>query len=456
MNTSIGRGSKTLDPQRSTPTRIVTDQPVDPLIGRVIAGRYQILALIGVGGMGRVYMAEHVRMLRKCAVKVMNPDLALAADAVGRFNREAANAARVNHPNVAQVFDFGETEDGMLYLAMEYVEGETLRTIVAREAPLPLDRAADLTLQIADALAPAHHLGIVHRDLKPDNVLVTRQHDGVELVKVVDFGIAKTVQREPGEASQTITTAGVSLGTPDYMSPEQLASEQLDSRSDLYALGLVLFNMLTGSQPYPPITSKETLIRRLTSKPMSLADAMPNADWPPALQSALDRALAPNAVDRYATVTEFAQDVTIAAAQRNTETLRDTQPMLEAPIPMTEDSSSRWAQMIAAAALFLVVGIGAGTLILNKRPPAKAAASPVKPAPRPRPDTGAALLVQEIRAHAKRASALFGKGNAAGARAEVREMEGKTQTLRRVYPAVADSLLIETQARGGFQRPPPS
>src|SRR5579884_2123766 len=250
----------------------------DHLIGQVIADRYQVLELIGEGGMGRVYLAEHVRMGRKSAVKVMSPNMALSADAITRFNREAANAARINHPNVAQIYDFGETSDGVLYLAMEFVEGETLRNIIHRDGPLPPARAANLTKQIADALAAAHHLGIVHRDLKPDNIMVGRHHDGSDWVKVVDFGIAKTVQGsgDPGSGSQTVTTAGVSLGTPEYMSPEQLAGERLDSRTDLYSLGLVLFNMLTGDLPYPKVTSRETLVRRLTEHPRTLAEVAPS------------------------------------------------------------------------------------------------------------------------------------------------------------------------------------
>jgi serine/threonine-protein kinase len=271
-------------------------------------------------------------------------------------------------------------------------------------------------------------------------------------VKVVDFGIAKTVQREPGDASQTVTTTGISLGTPDYMSPEQLASEKLDSRSDLYALGLVLFKMLTANLPYPPITSKETLIRRLTSMPLSLAEVVPDEDWPAALQMALDRALALEVADRYESVTEFAQDVTIAAAQHGTETMRVTLPMAQRPAKEIEVStSSRWQPILAAAVLFVLVAVGSGAVFMNWRTPRKAAAAPPRKVAEPDPATA---LVQEIRAHARRASALMAKGNAAGARAEVREMESKTQTLRRVYPAVADSLLIETQARGGNQRPP--
>src|SRR5438105_3896423 len=284
----------------------------DPLIGQLIADRYQVLALIGEGGMGRVYLAEHVRMGRKSALKVINPALATTADAISRFNREAANACKINHPNVAQVYDFGEMADGTLYLAMEYIDGETLDTVVAREGPLPPLRAAQITKQIADALYAAHHLGIVHRDLKPENVMIARHLDGTDWVKVVDFGIAKTIQRD-GAGSQTVTTAGVSLGTPEYMSPEQLAGEKLDHRTDVYSLGLLLFNMLTGELPYPKLTSKETLVRRLTSRPSTLAEVRPDLPWPEELQPALDRALAPEVADRYDSVSEFGRAVLRAA-----------------------------------------------------------------------------------------------------------------------------------------------
>jgi eukaryotic-like serine/threonine-protein kinase len=289
----------------------------DPLIGLVIADRYQVLQILGEGGMGRVYLAEHVRMGRKSAVKVMSPNLALSAEAISRFNREASNASRINHPNVAQIYDFGETSDGMLYLAMEFVEGETLRQLIERDGPMPAPRAADITKQVASALAAAHHLGIVHRDLKPDNIMIARHHDGTDWVKVVDFGIAKTVQGsgESGAGSQTVTTAGVSLGTPEYMSPEQLAGERLDSRTDLYSLGLVLFNMLTGDLPYPRVTSKDTLVRRLTSKPRQLADVAPDGNWPTRLQAALDRALAQEPSERYSTVVDFGRDVVAASAE---------------------------------------------------------------------------------------------------------------------------------------------
>src|SRR3954471_8778159 len=283
----------------------------DPLLGRTIADRYFIKELLGVGGMGRVYIAEHVALGRKSAVKAINPSHANSAEAISRFNREAANASRINHPNVAQIYDFGES-DGVLYLAMEFIEGEALATTIERLGPVAAPRAANITMQVADALAAAHQLGIVHRDLKPENIMIGRKHDGGDWVKVVDFGIAKTIEPEKG---QNVTTVGVSLGTPEYMSPEQFAGEKLDHRTDIYSLGLVLFNMLTGQLPYPKVTSKETLVKRLTTQPAPLAQVRPDTPWPPGLQTALDRALAPDATERYGRVSDFAADV-VRASER--------------------------------------------------------------------------------------------------------------------------------------------
>ena len=299
----------------------------DTLLGKVIADRYHILELLGVGGMGRVYLAEHVALGRKSAVKVISPAYANSAEAITRFNREAANASRINHPNIAQIYDFGES-DGVLYLAMEFIEGEALSAMIERLGPLPLARAANITMQVADALGAAHTLGIVHRDLKPENIMIGRRHDGSDWVKVVDFGIAKTVERE--EASQNVTVAGVSLGTPEYMSPEQFAGEKLDHRTDIYSLGLVLYNLLTGQLPYPKVTSKETLVKRLTSPPKPLAEARTDIGWPPGLQTALDRALAPEASARYNLVTDFAADV-VRASERAPGVPRRVQEPITAP-----------------------------------------------------------------------------------------------------------------------------
>jgi serine/threonine-protein kinase len=350
----------------------------DPLIGRVLAERYDILELLGVGGMGRVYVAEHVALGRKSAVKVISPDYANSAEAISRFNREAANASRINHPNVAQVYDFGTTPDGTLYLAMEFIDGEPLSKVIERLGALTVQRAAAITMQVAEGLAAAHHLGIVHRDLKPENIMVGRNSDGSDWVKVVDFGIAKTVESDQG--SQTLTTAGVNLGTPEYMSPEQFAGERLDHRTDIYSLGLVVFNMLTGQLPYATVTSKETLVKRLTSKPRPLAEARPQTVWPSGLQTALDRALAPEANDRYHTVTDFGRDVVRVCTRTGGAGVSQARvravpapsewatpvaaTTAQRPRPIVTRSDSRM-RVWPAIFVVLLAGVGAGWLVVT-------------------------------------------------------------------------------------------
>ena len=233
------------------------------LVGTIIADRYHVVKKLGEGGMGQVYLAEHVKMGRKSAVKVMNPGMTQDPDAISRFNREASNASRINHANVAAIYDFGETPDGIIYLAMEYVEGDALTKVIETHGALPPRRAGDIMRQSGEALAAAHDLGIVHRDLKPDNIMITRGRDGADLVKIVDFGIAKAGNAE----NQKVTKTGLVVGTPEYMSPEQLAGDSLDGRSDIYSLALVGFNMLTGKLPFPSETVQESMIMRLTDRP---------------------------------------------------------------------------------------------------------------------------------------------------------------------------------------------
>lgn len=369
-------------------------QADDSLIGCIVADRYQVLSRLGEGGMGRVYLAEHVRMGRKCALKVISPALATTADAISRFNREAANAAKINHPNVAQIYDFGES-DGILYIAMEYIEGETLDAIVSRDSALAPARAAQIAKQIADALHAAHHLGIVHRDLKPENVMIARHLDGTDWVKVVDFGIAKTVQRD-GAGSQTVTTAGVSLGTPEFMSPEQLAGEQLDHRTDIYSLGLVLFTALTGELPYPRVTSKETLVKRLISRPRTLAEVRPSVDWPAALQEVLDRALAPELADRYDNVAELGRDVVQAVSESPMLAAAPTVVSRLVPRPASAPrrkpdgapvSRALLRRAVPLAALAAVVIFGAAMALARQALPHRAPWPPIQH------DTTAALAI---------------------------------------------------------------
>jgi serine/threonine protein kinase len=290
----------------------------DDIIGSVIADRYHVLRKLGEGGMGQVYLAEHVKMGRMSAIKVMTPSLAHDADAVGRFNREAANASKISHPNIAAIYDFGETSDGLIYLAMEFVEGESLTKLCEALGALPAPRAAEIARQVASALEAAHERGIVHRDLKPDNIMISRGRDGADLVKVVDFGIAKAAEG----AGQKVTRTGLVVGTPEYMSPEQLTGDALDGRSDLYALALVTFNMLTGSLPFTGQTTQEALLKRLTDRPLSLAEARPDLAWPPALQAVLDRALSRLASDRYQHASEFGAAMVAAVAGMSADDLQ--------------------------------------------------------------------------------------------------------------------------------------
>jgi cytochrome c-type biogenesis protein CcmH/NrfG len=335
------------------------------LVGSIIAERYHVIRKLGEGGMGQVYLAEHVKMGRQSAVKVMHPAMVHDADAIGRFNREAANASRIDHPNVAAIYDFGETPDGLVYLAMQYVEGETLTRIVQANGALPPLRAAEITRQAAEGLYAAHGMGIVHRDLKPDNIMVTRDRDGLDSVKVVDFGIAKAA----GNASQKVTRTGTVVGTPEYMSPEQLAGEEVDGRSDLYSLALVAFHMLTGELPFPAATTQTAMIMRLTEKPRSLAEMKPDVAWPDEVQTVMSKALEREASKRYATPREFGRALYAAIEKMPVRPSRvaDTRVIDAAALePATEvvTPSSAGPSKIGRKKRSAMIAVGVGALVL--------------------------------------------------------------------------------------------
>jgi len=308
------------------------------LIGSIIADRYLVLAKLGEGGMGRVYLAEHVKMGRKSAVKVMNPGAVNDSDAISRFNREAANASRISHQHVAQVYDFGETPDGLIYLAMEFVEGEALTDILKRDGALPPERAGEIVRQTAEALSVAHDMGIVHRDLKPDNIMLAKFRDGSDCVKVVDFGIAKAA----GVEAQKVTKTGLVIGTPEYMSPEQIAGDPLDARSDIYSLGLVAYNILTGRLPFNSKTAQESVIMRLTEPPMRLAQTRPQIAWTPAVQQVMDKALQRDAALRYSSANEFGR--ALSAAVQGLSTASHSSAATEIAEPVVRVPPTRVAE----------------------------------------------------------------------------------------------------------------
>jgi serine/threonine protein kinase len=316
------------------------------IVGDVIAERYHVLKKLGEGGMGTVYLAEHVKMGRKSAVKIMNPGMVNDADAIQRFNREATNASKITHTNVAAIYDFGETKDGLIYLAMEFIEGESLTSLIEKNGALPAQRAANIAQQTAEGLVVAHDMGIVHRDLKPDNIMIAKNRDGSDCVKVVDFGIAKATEN----TNQKVTKTGLVVGTPEYMSPEQLAGDKLDGRSDIYSLGLVTFNMLTGKLPFPSETVQESMIMRLTDRPRTLTEMTGQAHWPQQLQDVLDKALSRDAAERYQNAGQFGRDLVKAVDAMPASALSagGTLVLGATSVPATRVSSAAKTKAMAA------------------------------------------------------------------------------------------------------------
>jgi serine/threonine-protein kinase len=234
------------------------------LVGTVLAGRYRIERLLGSGGMGSVYRAEHVLMRKACAVKVLHREMTQVKEIVARFEREAVAAARIEHPNVATATDFGQLENGSFYLVLEFIEGKSLSQLIAEAGALNEERALLIARQISDALAAAHAAGIVHRDLKPDNVMLVSKEGASDFVKVLDFGIAKLKIEEPGPNEQALTRLNTVMGTPEYMSPEQARGEPVDHRADLYTVGVILYEMLSGCSPFRHEEFVVVLTKKLT------------------------------------------------------------------------------------------------------------------------------------------------------------------------------------------------
>src|SRR4051812_40138411 len=220
----------------------------DPLIGRVLSERYRIQRKVGEGGMGTVYQAEHALIGKKIALKVLFPELTRRADLVARFLQEAKSASRIGHENVIDISDFGQSPEGMVYIAMELLEGHDLAHVIKSEGPMAWPRARPILMQIAKALRAAHEHGIIHRDMKPENVYLIQREGRPDFVKVLDFGIAKVVT--PDGDGPRLTQTGMVFGTPEYMSPEQAQGQTPDHRVDIYAVGCLMYHMLTGDVPF--------------------------------------------------------------------------------------------------------------------------------------------------------------------------------------------------------------
>jgi serine/threonine-protein kinase len=280
------------------------------LIGTVLSGRYRIERVIGEGGMGAVYQAEHAHMRKRLAVKVLHPEMSRLSEVVTRFEREAMAAAHIDHPNVAAATDFGKLEDGSFFLVLEYVEGQSLREALSG-GRLALARAIRITRQIASALARAHGLGIVHRDLKPENVMLVEREGDRDFVKVLDFGIAKVPvgelagEKEKGPGQPVLTQLGMVYGTPEYMAPEQALGQPVDARADLYALGAMAFEMVTGRRPYDHASKVTLLGMHVTAPVPKMSERAPDAQVPAELDAIVSKLLAKESTQRFADAREL-------------------------------------------------------------------------------------------------------------------------------------------------------
>ena len=282
------------------------------LIGRTIASQFRIVRKLGAGGMGAVYLAEQIDMDRPVVLKVLHPELSAGSpNAVERFKREGRLVARVNHPHIVQVYVFGQIEDGgQLYLAMEFVDGLTLTQAMADGRPMPAARVLRIADQILAALIEAHGQGLVHRDLKPDNIMLTERHGGTDYVKVLDFGIAKMVEERGG----TVTEAGSIFGTPRYMSPEQGRGDAVDARTDLYSLGVLLFELLTAHHPFEARSTLDYLLKHQVEPPPPMGERYPELGIPPRLSQLVATLLQKDREQRYASAGEVRQLVHSAMA----------------------------------------------------------------------------------------------------------------------------------------------
>ena len=287
----------------------MTDSAEAALLGRRIAGKFLIESLIGVGAMGAVYKARQVTLDKTIAVKVMHPDRARDAMYAALFQREARAASRLDHPNSVRVVDFGQEPDGLLYIAMEYFAGRDLLRVLSDDWPLPAGRIADILAQALAAIAVAHDMGMVHRDLKPENILVQMGTDDEgtarDVVKVCDFGIAKFTEPSDTQSSRggKRLTEGVVIGTPHYMSPEQGQGEALDPRTDLYSMGIILYQMLTARVPFEGKTLVEVVVKHVRDEPVPPSKTAPWVDR--RLEAICLKALKKKRTERYQTAREM-------------------------------------------------------------------------------------------------------------------------------------------------------
>ena len=390
----------------------LADAPGDPMLGRTLDGRFTLLAKVGSGSMGAVYRARQHPMGRDVAVKILRSDRALDAAAKGRFLREARTNSALASAHTVTVFDFGESESGELFLAMELLEGESVGERLTRQKRLPVSSAIDVARQALLSLGEAHAKGIVHRDLKPDNLFfakVVNAHGQThEVVKVLDFGIAKLLG-ENVEMNAIETQAGTVFGTPRYMSPEQAQAKSLDGRTDLYSLGVILYHMLTGRPPFTDDDAIIVMARHIKSVPKPFAEVAPDAQLSPEIERVVMRALAKDPASRPDSAATMLVELNAAveASQAVSSGVRTSVATGDVPassaaagdsleIAAVGQPASRTPLLLLAAAVVVVAGLSATVYALWPRPLPRAATSASAPAIAIAPPPVAAASVVEV------------------------------------------------------------
>jgi tRNA A-37 threonylcarbamoyl transferase component Bud32 len=323
---------------------LTSAEPADPLVGQTLNGKYRVTRKLGEGGMGAVYEGEQPlgTARRRVAIKTLHPHLSRDPTIEERFRREVGTIAELEHPNTIQVYDFGSTEQAILYIVMEYLQGKSLADVLTAEGAMPPLRAQNIVLQTCGSLEEAHARGIVHRDLKPDNLVLIERAGIKDFVKVLDFGIAKRA-REEDKNEQKLTQQGMVLGTPPYMSPEQFTGKPIDARSDIYSLGIMAYEMLTGQLPFKADTAWEWATQHMTQPPIPIESVAGGAQLPQAMQSAIVRSLAKSPDDRFQSMREFGE----AFASKSSVATKSPPPRLE---PQAEQRTEIGRPLDVAAA----------------------------------------------------------------------------------------------------------
>ncbi len=322
----------------------------DPWFGRLIAGRFRLQSRLGAGGMGEVYEAIQEPMDRRVAVKLLNDQMAMSAEQVARFKREAQAASQLEHPSTITVHDFGQDSDGTLFIAMEYLKGQSLDAWIKHNGRPDLARAVDIFIQVCDSLEEAHTKGVVHRDLKPENIFLATRAGTTDVVKVLDFGIAKISQTPVGGSIDQLTAQGAICGTPHYMAPEQITDGVVDQRTDIYALGVMLYWLIAGREPCQATTFNELLTMHLKQLPPPIPNEQEPADprWRDA-ESVAARALSKAPQDRFQSVASLREALTTLIAS-------DAPALLSATTSRPESTrSSAWAFGVLALGVVVAV-----------------------------------------------------------------------------------------------------